>query len=50
MAIEEHLRTCWERKCHMFLFIKILQEKKLVKKSYEYYFIYKFTPLLNEKN
>ena len=49
LAVEEHLRTCGDRKFHMFSFSKILQENKSLKKSYEDYFINKFKPLLNKK-
>ena len=49
MAVEEHLRTCGDRKFHMFLLFKIIQEKKSLRKSYEDYFIDKFKPLLNKK-
>ena len=49
LAIKEHLRTCGDRKFHMFPFFKILQENISLRKSYEDYFIDKFKPLLNEK-
>ena len=49
LAVEEHLRTCREGKFHMFLFFKIIQENKSLRKSYENYFIAKFKPLLNRK-
>ena len=49
LAVEEYLRTCGDRKFHMFSFSKILQENKSLKKSYEDYFIDKFKPLLNKK-
>ena len=47
LAVEEHLRTCGDRKFHMFPFFKIIQENKSLRKSYEDYFIDKFKPLLN---
>ena len=49
LAVEENLRTCGEEKFRMFPFFKINLENKLLKKSYEDYFIDKFKPLLNEK-
>ena len=49
LAVEEHLRTCGDRKFHMFPFIKILQENKSLRKSYEYYFIDKSKTLLNKR-
>ena len=49
LAVEEHLRTCGDRKFHMFPFFKIIQENKSLRKSYEDYFIDKFKPLLNKK-
>ena len=42
LALEEHLRTCGDGKFHMFPFFKILQKNKLLKRSYEDYFIDKF--------
>ena len=42
LAVEEHLRTCGDRKFHMFPFFKIIQENKSLRKSYEDYFIDKF--------
>ena len=49
LTVEEHLRTCGDRKFHMFPLFKIIQEKKPLRKSYEDYFIDKFKPLLNKK-
>ena len=49
LAVEENLRTCGDEKFHMFPLFKINLEDKLLKKSYEDYFIDKFKPLLNEK-
>ena len=49
LAVEEHLRTCGDRKFHMFPSFKTFQENKLLRKSYEEYFIDKFKPLLNKK-
>ena len=48
-AVEEHLRTCGDGKFHMFPFFKILQENKLLGKSYEDYLIDKFKSFLNKK-
>ena len=48
LAVEEHLRTCGDGKFHMFPFLKIIQEIKSLRKSYEDYFIDKFRPLLNK--
>ena len=48
-AVEEHLRTCADVKIHMFLFFKILQENKSLRKSYEDYFKHKFKPFLKKK-
>ena len=49
LAVEEHLHTCGDGKFHMFPFFKILQKIKLLRKSYEDYFIDKFKPLFNKK-
>ena len=49
LAVEEHLRTCGDRKFHMFPFFKIIQENKSLRKSYEDYFIDKLKPLLDKK-
>ena len=49
LAVEEHLRACEDGKFYMFLFFKIIQENKSLRKSYEDYFIDKFKPLLNKK-
>ena len=49
LAVEEHLHICVDGKVHMFLFFKIIQENKLLRKSYEDYFIDKLKPLLNKK-
>ena len=48
-AVEEHLLTCADVKIHMFLFFKILQENKSLRKSYEDYFKDKFKPFLKKK-
>ena len=48
LAVEEFLRTCGERKFHMFPFYKIIQENKSLRKSYGYYFIDTVKPLLNK--
>ena len=49
LAVEEHLSTCGEGKFYMFPFLKNIQEKKSLRKSYEDYFIEKLKPLLNKK-
>ena len=49
LAVEEHLHICVDGNVHMFLFFKIIQENKLLRKSYEDYFIDKLKPLLNKK-
>ena len=41
LAVEEYLRTCGDRKFHMFPFFKILQENKSLRKSSKDYFIIK---------
>ena len=50
MAVEEHLCICGDPTFYMFLFFKIFQENKSLRKSYEDYFIDKFKPLLNNIN
>ena len=49
LAVEEHLRTCGDRKFHMFPSFKTFQENKILRISYEEYFKDKFKPLLNKK-
>ena len=49
LAVEEHLRTCGDRKFRMFPFFKIIQENKSLRKFYEDYFIDKLKPLHNKK-
>ena len=50
LTVEEYLRTCGDGKFHMFPFLKIIQENKLLKKRYEDYFIDKSTSLFNKNN
>ena len=38
-AFEEHLRKCGDGRFHMFPFLKIIQENKSLRKSYEDLFI-----------
>ena len=49
LAVEEHLRTCGDRKFRMFPFFKIIQENKSLRKFYEDYFVDKLKPLHNKK-
>ena len=49
LAVEEHLRTCGDRKFRMFPFFKIIQENKSLRKFYEDYLIDKLKPLHNKK-
>ena len=49
LPVEEHLRTCGDRKLHLFPFFKISQENKSLRKSCEDYFIDKFKPSVNKK-
>ena len=49
LLVEENLRTCRDRKFHLFPFFKISQENKSLRKSYEDYFIDKFKPSVNKK-
>ena len=50
LAVQEHLRTCGDGKFDMFHIFKILQENKLLRKSYEDYSIDKFKSLFNKKS
>ena len=36
LPFEWHLRTCGDGKFHMFLFFKVLQENKPLRKSYQF--------------
>ena len=49
LAVQKYLRTCGDGKFHIFLFFKIIQENKYLRKSYENDYIDKFKPLLNKK-
>ena len=51
LAVEEHLRTCGDKRFYMFSFFRILQENKSLRKykSYEDYFMDKFKPLFNKR-
>ena len=48
LSVEERLCTCGGRKLHVVLFCRILQDGKLLGKTYEDYFIDKLQPILRE--
>ena len=48
--VEDHIRTCGGGNFKIIPFFAIQEDKKIIRESYETYFIEKFKPALNKRH